>query len=164
MSQFEATFLILIPAFILFIFAIFLFYPETLSQSCKEGSVVNDHLGQRRVCRGGKLSVPCRVRKEWNGMLPGERWVQSNVMRKHLSLLLYVVARPRSFHDFHQPTLRNIRSTSESHYLFWNLSLHLYVINTTSIDFQSQGPWCDLLYIVLRTNCAHRSERLWATL
>lgn len=44
-----------------------------LSQSCKEGSVVNDHFGQRRVCRGGKLGNPCRVRREWSGMLPGER-------------------------------------------------------------------------------------------
>ncbi|KAJ7387500.1 hypothetical protein OS493_000830 [Desmophyllum pertusum] len=55
---------------------------ETLSQSCKEGSVVNDHLGQRRVCRGGKLSVPCRVRKEWNGMLPGERFRFVSALKK----------------------------------------------------------------------------------
>ena len=49
--------------------------PDVLSQSCKEGSVVNDHFGQRRVCRGGKLGDPCRVRREWSGMLPGERSV-----------------------------------------------------------------------------------------
>ena len=49
--------------------------PDVLSQSCKEGSVVNDHFGQRRVCRGGKLGNPCRVRREWSGMLPGERSV-----------------------------------------------------------------------------------------
>ena len=26
------------------------------------------------MCRGGKLIGPCRVRREWSGMLPGERW------------------------------------------------------------------------------------------
>lgn len=50
------------------------FATETQSFSCKEGSVDEDHLGQRRVCRGGKLSGPCRVRREWSGMLPGERY------------------------------------------------------------------------------------------
>ena len=49
-------------------------YTETLSQACKEGSVINDHLGQRHVCHGGKL-INCRVRREWIGMHPGERWV-----------------------------------------------------------------------------------------
>ena len=49
--------------------------PDVLSQSCKEGSVVNDHFGQRRECRSGKLGNPCRVRREWSGMLPGERSV-----------------------------------------------------------------------------------------
>ena len=56
-----------------------LFYTGTSAQSCKEGSVKHDHLGQRRTCRGGKWSAPCRVRREWNGMLPGERWVDVTV-------------------------------------------------------------------------------------
>lgn len=56
-----------------------LFYAGTLAQSCKEGSVKHDYLGQRRTCRGGKWSAPCRVRREWNGMLPGERWVDVTV-------------------------------------------------------------------------------------
>ena len=56
-----------------------LFYTGTSAQSCKEGSVKHDHLGQRRTCRGGKWSAPCRVRREWNGMLPGERWVNVTV-------------------------------------------------------------------------------------
>ena len=56
-----------------------LFYSGTSTQSCKEGSVEHDHLGQRRTCRGGKWSAPCRVRREWNGMLPGERWVNVTV-------------------------------------------------------------------------------------
>ena len=56
-----------------------LFYSGTSAQSCKEGSVEHDHLGQRRTCRGGKWSAPCRVRREWNGMLPGERWVNVTV-------------------------------------------------------------------------------------
>ena len=55
------------------------FYSGTSAQSCKEGSVEHDHLGQRRTCRGGKWSAPCRVRREWNGMLPGERWVNVTV-------------------------------------------------------------------------------------
>ncbi|XP_078361289.1 tyrosinase-like [Oculina patagonica] len=64
------------------ILIILLVITGTLSQVCKEGSVVNDQHGHQRVCRGGKWSIPCRVRREWNGMLPGERYRFINALKE----------------------------------------------------------------------------------
>lgn len=77
---------------------------DVLSQSCKEGSVVNDQFGQRRVCRSGKLGNPCRVRREWSGMLPGERYRFISAIKKtsqHQDYKNLITKHSKQFNNIH---------------------------------------------------------------
>lgn len=83
---------------------LFLVIKGTSAQSCKEGSVKHDHLGQRRTCRGGKWSAPCRVRREWNGMLPGERYRFISTLKKASTRSDYrnlVIRHTKQFSNIH---------------------------------------------------------------
>lgn len=155
-----------------------LFYTGTSAQSCKEGSVEHDHLGQRRTCRGGKWSAPCRVRREWNGMLPGERWVNVTVHLQcektplfpwHLCYLLTCKWSPLPSHitsgifslvNIHEKKNLNIIATGRRHWsMMWlikrkmNWSLEILLANWA---FLYQKQYQNRV-ISLKRNCWYAS-------